>query len=459
MRWFRLLVLPLVLALSSPGTACTEDEPYVRTLSPVEEPPFDYGLYANAQGLLVGEDSAVLLVRRPSHLERVYEDAQRGESRARVLFQQLEDTFVASGLHIADEVTSPRCLALPLRGCKPDWSFLDRLLPSQGPGARRLREVLGTAFSQRAHQRGMRNALITSSINALLAVTLVKGQLKGAAAEGKGALAAAEGRTLVAATTEAEVLEARLLEAEAASLEARHPAAPSELARFRPSLQSPPQGVPTTETLWSDYVAYWERRYAEVTGQGPPSAGQLAPKPPLTWGGYHVMRADFRRGLRFQSSVGQMLRRELELPEMVRRLLRGMKKPRLDENVYLKRPGSTALTSADQLSVDEATLGSGARVRLETFSNKSRDFTGWSEDDIFKQVVADANEAWVKYGGVVQVRRPGHPLFGQDVPVSRVHLVYDAETLTPRLKQEIPKVLVKKKINVAIHFHHAPPAP
>ena len=144
---------------------------------------------------------------------------------------------------------------------------------------------------------------------------------------------------------------------------------------------------------------------------------------------------------------------------MVRRLLRGMKKPRLDENVYLKRPGSTALTSADQLSVDEATLGSGARVRLETFSNKSRDFTGWSEDDIFKQVVADANEAWVKYGGVVQVRRPGHPLFGQDVPVSRVHLVYDAETLTPRLKQEIPKVLVKKKINVAIHFHHAPPAP
>jgi len=285
MRWFRLLVLPLVLALASPGTACTEDEPYVRTLSPVEEPPFDYGLYANAQGLLVGEDSAVLLVRRPSHLERVYEDAQRGESRARVLFQQLEDTFVASGLHIADEVTSPRCLALPLRGCKPDWSFLDRLLPSHGPGARRLREVLGTAFSQRAHQRGMRNALITSSINALLAVTLVKGQLKGAAAEGKGALAAAEGRTLVAATTEAEVLEARLLEAEAASLEARHPAAPSELARFRPSLQSPPQGVPTTETLWSDYVAYWERRYAEVTGQGPPSAGQLAPKPPLTWGG------------------------------------------------------------------------------------------------------------------------------------------------------------------------------
>jgi hypothetical protein len=458
MRWFRLLVLPLVLALAIPGAGCTEDEPYVRALPPVEEPPFDYGLYANAQGLLVGEDSAVLLVRRPSHLERVYEDAQRGEWRARVLFQQLEDTFVASGLHIADEVTSPRCLALPPRGCKPDWSFLDRLLPSQGPGARRLREVLGTAFSQRAHQRGMRNALITSSINALLAVTLVKGQLKGAAAEGKGALAAAEGRTLVAAATEAEVLEARLLEAEATSLEARHPAAPSELARFRPSLQSPPQGVPATETLWSDYVAYWERRYAEVTGQGPPSAGRLAPKPPLTWEGYHVMRADFRRGLEFQSSVGQMLRRELELPEMVRRLLRGMRKPRLEENVGLKRPGSTAHTYADQLAVDEATLGPGSRVRVETFSNKSHDFRGWSEKDIFNQALADAKEARVKYGGTVQVRRPGHPLFGQDVAVSRVHLVYDSKTLTPQLKQTIAQRLASPGINVEIHFHHVPPA-
>uniref|UniRef100_UPI00286BB0DB hypothetical protein n=1 Tax=Archangium sp. TaxID=1872627 RepID=UPI00286BB0DB len=90
MRWFRLLILPLVLALAIPGAGCTEDESYVRALPPVEEPPFDYGLYANAQGLLVGEDSAVLLVRRPSHLERVYEDAQRGEPRARVLFRQLE---------------------------------------------------------------------------------------------------------------------------------------------------------------------------------------------------------------------------------------------------------------------------------------------------------------------------------------------------------------------------------
>jgi hypothetical protein len=273
-------------------------------------------------------------------------------------------------------------------------------------------------------------------------------------------LATAEGRTLVAATTEAEVLEARLLEAEAASMEARHPAALSELARFRPALQSPLKGVAAQDTLWSDYVAYWERRYAEVAGQGPPSAGrQAAPKPPLTWEGYHAMRAEVGRGLEFQRAVGQMLRREMELAEMVRRLLRGMRKPRLDENVGLKRPGSSALTYADQLAVDEATLGSGAKVRVETFNNKSRNFTGWSEEDIIKQALVDANEARVKYGGTVQVRRPNHPLFGQDAPVSRVHLVYDSETVPAALKQQIAKRFALRGINVEIHFHHVPPAP
>jgi hypothetical protein len=456
MSWLRLLALPLVLAL---GMACSEDEPYVRSLAPVEEPSFDYGLYANAQGLLVGEDSAVLLVRRPSHLERVYADAQRGESRAGVLFRQLEDTFVASGLHIADEVTSPRCLALPLPGCKPDWSFLDRLLPSQGPGAQRLREVLGTAFSQRAHQRGMRNALITSSLNALLAATIVKGQLKGAAAQegkaaGRGLPAATEGRGLVAATTEAEVLEARLVEAEAVATEARHPAALPQLSRFRPSLANPPPGMAAGESLWSDYVAYWEGRYAELAGHG---SRQPTPKPPLTWEGYGTLRAQYRRGLEFQRTVAQALRRELDLSTTARRLLRGMQQPHLTENVGLGHGGNTSLTYADQFVFDEASLQQGSRLRVETFSNKSRDFRGWSEEDVIKQARVDAKEALAKYGGTVQVRRPGHPLFGRDVPVSQVHLVYDSETLTARLKEILTDRL--KSSGVKLHFHHVSHAP
>ncbi|QRK11962.1 hypothetical protein JQX13_19030 [Archangium violaceum] len=96
MRWLRLLVFPLVLALVAPGMGCTEDEPYVRALSPVDEPPFDYELYCDARGRLVGEDSAVLLVRRPSHLERVYTDAQHGEARARALAWRRSATRAAT---------------------------------------------------------------------------------------------------------------------------------------------------------------------------------------------------------------------------------------------------------------------------------------------------------------------------------------------------------------------------
>jgi hypothetical protein len=456
MRWLRLLALPLVLALTAPVTACTEDEPYVRARAPVEEPPFDYGLYSNAQGLLVGEDSAVLLVRRPSHLERVYEDAQRGETRALVLFHQLEDTFVASGLHIADEVTSPRCLALPLPGCKPDWTFLDRLLPSRGPGAQRLREVLGTAFSERARMRGMRNALITASLNALLATTIVKGQLKGAAAQegkaaGRGPPAATESRGLVAATTEAEVLEARLVEAEAVATEARHPASLPELSRFRPSLANPPPGMAAGESLWSDYVAYWEGRYAELAGHG---SRQPTPKPPLTWEGYGTLRAQYRRGLEFQRTVTQALRRELDMSTTARRLLRGMQKPHLTENVGMGHGGTNSLTYADQFVFDEATLQPGSRLRVETFSNKSRDFKSWSDDEIITQAKADAKEAIAKYGGTVQVRRPGHPLFGRNVPVSRIHLLYDAGTIPPQLKTRLSKEIGGR--GVEVHFHHPP---
>jgi hypothetical protein len=212
--------------------------------------------------------------------------------------------------------------------------------------------------------------------------------------------------------------------------------------------------VSAQDTLWSDYVAYWERRYAEVAGQGPPSAGRPTTKPPLTWEGYRTLRADFRRGVEFQRSVGQMLRREMELPEHVRRVLRGMRKPRMDENVGLTRPGSTALTYADQFAVDEATLESGAKVRVETFSNKSHEFKGWSDKQILAQVHEDATEARLKYGGIVQVRRPGHPLFGQDVPVSRIHLVYDAKTITARLKNQMAREV--SSLGVEIHFHHVP---
>jgi hypothetical protein len=34
-----------------------------------------------------------------------------------------------------------------------------------------------------------------------------------------------------------------------------------------------------------------------------------------------------------------------------------------------------------------------------------------------------------QYGGRLEVRRPGHPLYGRTVQVSKVHLVYEAKEL------------------------------
>jgi hypothetical protein len=263
----------------------------------------------------------------------------------------------------------------------------------------------------------------------------------------------------VAATTETELLEARLLEAETASTEARHPAALAELTRFRPSLESPPAGTAAGDTQWRNYVAYWERRYAELAGQSPPPTGQEVPKPPLLWMGYREMRSTVQRGFEFQREVFRLLRQELDLPEAARRLLRGMKKPLLAENVGLRRPDSTSLTFADQVAVDEATLQPVAKARVETFSNKSRDFRGMTEDEIVEQALVDAREARTKYGGTVQIRRPGHPLFGKDVIVSKVHLVYDSETLTPPLRIRLTKEFTARKVGVELHFHQVSHAP
>jgi hypothetical protein len=56
-----------------------------------------------------------------------------------------------------------------------------------------------------------------------------------------------------------------------------------------------------------------------------------------------------------------------------------------------------------------------------------------------------------KYGGEVQIRRPGHPLFGRTATVSRVHLVYDAEGLTPSIKETLETA--SRRFKIELHFH------
>lgn len=455
MKLLRPLAAGLMLLLAVSHAACTEDEPYVRALASVEEPAFDYGLYCDARGTLVGEDSAVLLVRRPSHLERVYADARHGEARAREVFRQLDETFGLIGQKAADEATSVRCMALPLHGCVPDWTFADRFMTSRGPGAQHLRLTLARAFEQRARQRGLEKSIIVSSVNVLLAGATAMAVMKeGVAAEGEaagsGLLAGAEGE-LAMVSTDAEALAARLLEQEALATGPRHPAALSKLARFRPALDSPPGGTASGDTMWSDYVAYWEQRYAELAGKSPRPAGAPKPKPPLMWEAYRQFQRIVQRGSRFQRSVSETMRRELTLPEAQRLLVPDMKKPLLAENVGVARTGSPQVLYPDQLVVDEATLKPGMRPRVEAFSNKSRDFNSMSKRQIDAQVGLDAEEAITKYSGVIQVRRPGHPLFGQEVTVSKVHLVYDAELASEEARNLIRQALLKK--NIELHFH------
>ncbi|HVG60245.1 MAG TPA: hypothetical protein VNA24_16930, partial [Hyalangium sp.] len=130
------LVLMLVLSTALLGSDCSEPEAI-----PIEElrkdvaPAFDYGLYSDSEGWLKGERSAVLLVYRVAHLERVYADAQAGNKRAQALVQQLEATFHATGVKVATMSEGLACPALP--ACAVKWQFLDELVPSRQEGGTR----------------------------------------------------------------------------------------------------------------------------------------------------------------------------------------------------------------------------------------------------------------------------------------------------------------------------------
>jgi len=121
------------------------------------------------------------------------------------------------------------------------------------------------------------------------------------------------------------------------------------------------------------------------------------------------------------------------------------------ENVGLAHEGSAALTYVDQLVVDEASLRPGQTPSVHSFSNKQRDFNSMSTTEARNQLNADAREALTKYGGTVEIRRPGHPLFGRKVNVSRLHLVYDERGITSELQSDLSTRATK--LNIELHFH------
>jgi hypothetical protein len=462
----RPLSLALLLLLSSAlvGGTCSEPEAI-----PLEElqrdtaPSFAYSLYSGEDGTLVGHRSAVLLVYRAEHLERVYADSLAGNPRARVLFGQLENAVRLTGTQLARQSQGIACHSLP--ACVAQWHKLDEFMPSRGEGGMRLRQVMAGGFSKEARLQHVSNAAMAAVLDVLLVGTVLKRGVAGAA---EAEAAAAEARTaateatagpveagrLAAAGLEARLaaeelaaLEVRLAEEEALAAAARHPLRLDALARNRPSSSQPPPGVEAEHPRWTSYVAYWHRRYEELAGTRPLPPRVLEVKPPLTWDSYSAMLGRFQRSLEFQRAVTRWLHQEAG----ARECLPGMKRPLITDNVGLKLEGRATPVYVDQLAVDQATLGPGLRPSVHTFSNKQRDFAGMSQGEAVNQLKLDAREARAKYGGEVEVRRPGHPLFGNKFRVSRPHLVYDAKSLDATIKKALLNAAPEQ--GVALHFH------
>ena len=464
----RLLRLALGLALSMAlmGSRCGDVEAVpVEALRQDVAPSFDYGLYSDARGRLEGERSAVLLVHRSEHLERVYTDAAAGQARARVLVRQLEEATEAAGVGLADRALSLGCAALPT--CTVRWAELETVIPSRGPGGTRLRRALARGFEMQARRERMEGAVVTAALNVLL-VGGVMMAVEAKAAAGEARAVGAEAKYLASAAPvearwvlselegalsleEAAAVEARLVEAEALEVGSRLPARLEELARHRPSVEKPPPGVATGHPVWAEYVEYWERRYDELAGLRRRPVEWGPAKPPLQWPGYQVFRGRMRQALEFQREVAETLRQEAGLPVGTRTWLKELTRPRVDQNVGLAHGKTATLTYVDQFVVDEASLRPGVQPSVHSFSNKQRDFRVMNTQQSRDCLMMDAQEAQKKYGGAVEVRRPEHPLFGRDVVVSRVYVVYDDALMSADARGLAETIA--EKYNVDFLFH------
>ncbi|WP_224365018.1 hypothetical protein [Hyalangium versicolor] len=456
-------VLLALLVSTQLGGSCSEpDAVPLEELQKDVSPPFDYALYCDESGTLVERRSAVLLVYRAEHLERVYADSRVGNSRAQALLRQLEDSLRATGQALARQSLGIVCASLP--ACVVQWHKLDEFMPSRGEGGMHLRQVMAASFSHEARLQHVRNTTIAAVLDVLLVGTVLKQgaagatEMEAATADARTAAAAAAapveaGRLAVAgleariAAEELPALEARLAEAEALETAARHPRSLKELARHRPASSQPPSGLEADHPRWTSYVAYWHRRYEELAGTRPLPSGVTEAKPPLTWSSYSGLLNTFQRSLEFQRAVT----RWLQQAEGSRQCMPGMKQPLVTDNTGLQLEGRANPVYVDQLAVDQATLSPGVRPSVHSVSNKQHSFAGKSVNEALEQFRADSQEATTKYGGVVEVRRRGHPLFGQKVRVSQVHLVYDGTGLSSTLQEEL--LAAASKRGVQLHFY------
>lgn len=274
-------------------------------------------------------------------------------------------------------------------------------------------------------------------------------------------------------TTPKEVEKAKFEEAEAAET-AKRPkvetlAELEKLKKDPPLKEKPPERA--DPELWDDgkgggYVNYWHERVKlleeELKSPAEPGAKPKT-SPPLPWDAYSAFRGKFKRGRVFEDKVTEKLAGER--PDL-----------RIEQDVGVKKaPAEGAAEGAknttkfaDQLGVDKAKLEAWEKAGrpkegvpdVESFSNKSREFAKMSEADRAGQVAADVLEAIDKYGGEVEIRRPGHPLFGMKPKVSKVTLIYDAKLapaeLRPAIEAAARDAAAEKGVPVEVKFMDVP---
>jgi hypothetical protein len=219
-----------------------------------------------------------------------------------------------------------------------------------------------------------------------------------------------------------EVVEAKLLQVELESAGPRLSGKVAVLEKQRPSLNAPPPEA-VGNPRWSEYVAYFESRLAEL------KQGRKV-KPPLEWAGYEQMRGWFARGLGFERLMGGLMRAEAEWPRVQRRILQEFDEPLIETNVGVAKPGVEGVRYVDVLVI-EGRPPAGQLPRVETFSFKSRDLSQLKVDALKVQMAADAREALRYYGEKLDIRRPSLELRGTVVPVHRVRLIYEGGEFKP----------------------------
>lgn len=340
------------------------------------------------------------------------------------------------------------------------------LIPGEGPGRQRLLDTYKGGYDARwsqlqpgFHAKAEATRAATLMLGATVGRTPAAAESKAAATESRAASAesralGAETRALAAeseaagvratrlvsaeslglrralSTEEASALETRLLELEAESVGKREAFSAEQLRSGRLAPRPKPAELSAEDSLrWDEFEAYRQRRFHEVRSQWRGSQGSLSVKPPLRWEDYRQFRNHFQSCIEFESKVGGILLREMEQPTGSRRVLRGSQQPLLARHVGTTKLGQDGVRYPDFLAVDEATLKQGGVPRVESVSVKKRDFSRLNKKEVEQRVETDIDEAKTQYGGRLEVRHPGHPLYGRTVQVSKLHLVYSDDSI------------------------------